>query len=47
MWVDKFSEEDTENRTFVNSDNTSILVETMSQKFFSKKYYQDELNQIY
>ena len=46
MWEDKFSEENTQKRTFVNSDNTNILVETMSQKYYSQKYYEDENVQI-
>ena len=41
VWKDKFSEF-TENRPFLNSNGTTVLVETMNQIFLSKKYFKDE-----
>jgi serine protease inhibitor len=41
VWKDKFSDFK-ENRTFLNSNNVTVLVETMSQRFLSKKYFKDE-----
>ena len=45
-WNDKFSQEDTEKRKFINYDKTKVNVDTMYQKYRSNLYYKDNKVQI-
>ena len=45
-WVEKFSKGRIKKRNFLNSDNTTALVDTMDALYTSKYYYEDENVQI-
>ena len=45
-WLEKFSKENTKNRTFQNYDNSTVEVNTMYQKYSLNLYYEDEKVQI-
>ena len=45
-WYDKFSQENTEKRKFINYDKTKVNVDTMYQKYYSQLYYEDNKVQI-
>ena len=45
-WLEKFYENETKNRTFLNYDNTRVLAETMYFKYDGQKFYEDEKVQM-
>ena len=45
-WYDKFSQENTEKRKFINYDKTKVNVDTMYRKYRSNLYYEDNKVQI-
>ena len=45
-WLEKFKQQDTKNRAFLNYDNSIVKVNTMYQKYYSNLYYEDEKVQI-
>ena len=45
-WLEKFDENETKNRTFLNYDNTRVLAETMYFKYDGQKFYEDEKVQM-
>ena len=45
-WAEKFKKSGIRKRNFLNSDNTTVLVDTMENIYSSKYYYEDENVQI-
>ena len=45
-WAEKFSKIRIKKRNFLNSDNTTVLVDTMENTYSSKYFYEDENVQI-